>query len=281
MVAQSRLFAAALAATATTTQHCDYSANERCINPQVTASAAIPFSPLFHSPPKFVYAIDELDEEDKAAEMRRSPRAIPSTYLGTVLKAAFWLEYDRNSLNDARSQSRKYYTFVLETSATKKATGSSNECATLLGAKCLRNLKNLIARQTYGALDGVDGGLGTAISGLYANPPEDLGCPADLFGTRWDSPTLDPPILLQSEEYLPLHSKGRKLIDIQCLSLLHATRTTLSGRLSPRGTRVSRMASPSSVSGVLPSRALVVWWASRSAGLLSSMGRRQTTPCRM
>ncbi|KAK1757779.1 hypothetical protein QBC47DRAFT_376966 [Echria macrotheca] len=201
MVAQSRLFAAALAATTstiTTTQPpkpCDYSTPNRCINPQSTAAAPVPFAPLLHTPPKFVYAVDALSEADKAALLKRSPWAIPSTYLGPVLQAAFWLEYDQNALNDSRAQSRNYYTFALETSASNDIGGG---CESLLGETCLANLKLLIASKTYGAPDGIDGGLGTAIGELYAAgaPPAELGCPADIFGTRWDAPNQDMPILL-------------------------------------------------------------------------------------
>ncbi|KAK0622477.1 hypothetical protein B0T14DRAFT_149010 [Immersiella caudata] len=194
MVAQSRLIAA-LAATATSPKTCNYYTNDRCINAKTTASAPLPFPTLFHTPPTFVYAIDELDQDDKEAVLRRYPSSIPSTYLGTVLKAAFWLEYDQNSLNDAGSQERVYYTFALETGAGGEI-GGEDGCAGLLGETCLGNLKKLLAEKTYLAPDLIDGGLGTVIGGLYADPPEDLGCPADIFGTRWDAPNDDKPITL-------------------------------------------------------------------------------------
>ncbi|KAK0639709.1 hypothetical protein B0T16DRAFT_423595 [Cercophora newfieldiana] len=201
MVAQARLLSALAATTTKITPRCDYFANaERCINPQVTASATIPFTPLLHTPPKFVYAVDELDEDDIAAARKRNSYAIPSTYLGTVLKAAFWLEYDQNSLNDARDQERVYYTFVLETSSTNPIGGDQGGCTSLLGEKCLRNLKQLIAKKTYNAPEdyGYEGGLGTQILNLWRDSPaEELGCPADIFGTRWDAPNTDMPILLQ------------------------------------------------------------------------------------
>jgi len=193
---------AALAAVSTATaKECDYFANFRCINPQATATATIPFSPLFTgAPPKFVYAIDELDEEEKAAQKKRNAGSIPRNYDGSILKAGFWLEYDKNSVNTARSQNRVYYTFALETSSTNPVGGDSGGCASLLGPECVRNLKLLIAMGTYGAPDGIDGGLGTVISGYYANPPQNLGCPADIFGTVHTPPRLDIPLLLNSKQ---------------------------------------------------------------------------------
>ncbi|KAK4448901.1 hypothetical protein QBC34DRAFT_100652 [Podospora aff. communis PSN243] len=197
MVAQSRLIAA-LAATSTspnpTNKPCDYYNNDRCIDAKTTATAPLPFPTLFHTPPKFVYAVDELDASSKDAALRRNPASIPSTYLGTVLKAAWWLEYDQNSLNDARSQERNYYAFALETASGGEIGGDG--CAGLLGERCLGNLKKLFAEKTYRAPDYMDGGLGSVIWELYSNPPEDLGCPADIFGTRWDAPNTDIPIML-------------------------------------------------------------------------------------
>ena len=70
----------------------------------------------------------------------------------------------------------------------------------MLGERCLRNLKEVVAKTTYKAPDGYDGGLGTQIVGLWANSSaEEMGCPADIFGTRWDEPTVDMPVLLERE----------------------------------------------------------------------------------
>jgi len=204
MVARLGLIAA-LAATAIA-QDCDYYNDEHCINPKATAAHTIPFSPLFSSPAKFVYAVAELDESEKAAIRKRNVYAIPATYQGPVLETAFWLEYDQNSLNDDRSQSRNYYTFALETHTANEVGGEDNGCANLLGAKCVKNLKELIARQTYSTPDGLDGGLGTAIGNLYGNPPQDLGCPPDIFGAIDASLNHDAPLLLNAQEPFATYS---------------------------------------------------------------------------
>ncbi|KAK1753847.1 hypothetical protein QBC47DRAFT_414777 [Echria macrotheca] len=196
----STLIGAVTLAAAGVQGACDYYQNDRCIKPKISFSAEVPFSPLFRSSPTFVYAVDELDRSDLDAVKRKNNLAIPSSYNGPVLKAAWWLQYDNSTVNKDRSQQRRYYAFALETG---KAVGTGNTCDGLLGPTCARNLKSTIAAATLDASPYTDGGLGTAISSLYYQPPPNLSCPADIFGTRNTPPNLDVPLLLNSKKTSP------------------------------------------------------------------------------
>ncbi|KAK1756616.1 hypothetical protein QBC47DRAFT_380269 [Echria macrotheca] len=193
-----RLLVAVLAVAAVA-QDCDYSSGKRCIKPQATATATIPFSPLFSSPPTFVYAIDELDQNDIAAQKKLNSLSIPDGYNGSVVKAGWWLQYDNNTVNKDRSQNRNYYAFALETNSTNAIGGDAGGCVNLLGSDCVNNLKSALAVATYNAAP-IDGGMGAILGQLYAHPLLNLSCPADIFGTLGTAPNLDVPLTLNPFE---------------------------------------------------------------------------------
>ena len=201
----SLLLLTALSA-ATASAQCDYANNKRCINPDATTSAKIPFSPLFpsSSPPTFTYAIDELSPADISALKKKNSLLLPAGYTGPVLQAAWWLQYDASTVNKNRGQERRYYAFALETASTGKIGGAQGGCVGLLGEQCVKSLKEVIARGTYDASPFEDGGLGTVVSGLYGSADNGAlkGCPGDIFGGRAKSGGgvgLDIPLMLDGK----------------------------------------------------------------------------------
>ncbi|KAK1825985.1 hypothetical protein QBC39DRAFT_33810 [Podospora conica] len=192
-------------------QACDYYDNNQCIKPEVTASVTIPFAPLLPTPPTFVYAIDELDDNDIKTQEEKDEFSIPSrlSYTGAILKTAWWLQYDNATINLDGSQNRQYYAFAMETNSTNPIGGASNGCESLLGSECIRNLKDVIAAKTFGASI-ILGGLGTRLVDLTNRPLRNLSCPDDIFGVKPDTRRLTE---YQMPMLLPRFGKFAEIVD--------------------------------------------------------------------
>ncbi|KAH6841047.1 hypothetical protein B0I37DRAFT_357870 [Chaetomium sp. MPI-CAGE-AT-0009] len=204
-----RLLLLAALAAAATGQECDYYSNNHCLKDPTTASTTIPFSPLFSTPPTFVYGVDELDANDIQTEREKdSSFSIPPSYSGPVLKVAWWLDYANSTLNLDPAQNRYYSAFALETSSTNPIGGDANGCAALLGADCVRNLKEVVAARTFTAT-GVLGGMASAMGDLTERPLRNLSCPEDIFGSQ-GSVVQDPqvPLFLDDDEFATVSEKG-------------------------------------------------------------------------
>lgn len=177
----SSLATVVVSAQATTT--CDYYTDNNCLKPDATASTTIPFSPLFSTPPTFVYAIDELSETDKKILREKDSNSIPpsTTYNGVLLQVSWWLEYDNATVNFDSKQNRLYYAFAMETNSSNAIGGGERGCGGLLGEQCIANLKDVIKVRTYKAPQ-LSAGLGNVLDELTTRPLRNLSCPEDIFG---------------------------------------------------------------------------------------------------
>lgn len=162
---------------ATSAQNCDYSKMGMCIKPEASASVALPFAPLFSTPPTFVLAIDNLDDQD-IQDMLNLDDALRAPADNEPASAvAWWLEYDNSTLNRDDSQEREYYAWALESNSTNDIGGNDGGCENLLGAECVSDLKNLFT----GLDGGLDGGFAGALAGLFRTPPARINCPTVLW----------------------------------------------------------------------------------------------------
>lgn len=183
------LLLAALAAT-TSAKECDYFAknteDSHCLKAPLTVNTTVPLTPLFPTPPTFVYGVAELSEADIQTIREKDQRTILTVYDGPVLFAAWWLAgYDNSTLNFNRSQSRNYYVLSLETNNTNPIGGDAGGCTSLLGSECVRNLKAYFAGLAFDA-DVVAWGMGYVFNHNYRQikgrpDARSMSCPEDLF----------------------------------------------------------------------------------------------------
>ena len=54
-------------------QDCDYAKRDDCIKSEASSKVAIPFPPLFSTPPNFVFGIDHLTNQDIQAMENQNP----------------------------------------------------------------------------------------------------------------------------------------------------------------------------------------------------------------
>lgn len=94
---------------ATSAQNCDCSKTDMCIKPEASVSVALPFAPLFSTPPTFVLAIDNLDDQDIQDMLNLDDALRAPADNEPVSAVAWWLEYDNSTLNRDGSQKREYY----------------------------------------------------------------------------------------------------------------------------------------------------------------------------
>ncbi|KAK4120043.1 hypothetical protein N657DRAFT_242053 [Parathielavia appendiculata] len=131
---------AALLVSATSAQNCDYSKNGYCIKAEASASVTFPFEPLFTSPPKFVFAIDNLEDQD-IQDIINLDKYISAPAKGKPAQAvSWWLEYDNSTVNRNQSQQREYYAWALESNSTNEIGGNDGGCEKLLSAQCTHGL---------------------------------------------------------------------------------------------------------------------------------------------
>jgi hypothetical protein len=148
-----------------------------CIKPDASASVPLPFAPLFSTPPTFVLAIDNLDNQDLQDMLNLDDDLRAPAANQAVSAVAWWLEYDNSTLNRDGSQEREYYAWALESNSTNDIGGNDGGCETLLGAQCVSDLKNLFTGlETTG-----DGGFAGALAGLFRTPPARINCPTVLW----------------------------------------------------------------------------------------------------
>jgi hypothetical protein len=162
---------------ATAAQGCDYAKTGMCIKPDASASVPLPFAPLFSTPPTFVLAIDNLDNQDLQDMLNLDDDLRAPAASQAVSAVAWWLEYDNSTLNRDGSQEREYYAWALESNSTNDIGGNDGGCETLLGAQCVSDLKNL-----FTGLDTTGyGGFAGALAGLFRTPPARINCPTVLW----------------------------------------------------------------------------------------------------
>ena len=167
--------AAAILAASLAAAQCDYYASTRCIKAQESATAAIPFAPLFTQAPTFVYAIDDLDENDKKTILEKEGTSIKLPFLQAI---GIWLEFPPAALNFTPAAERKTQIAAIFTNATGSIGGSDNGCGNFLGAECVKNLRATIQLFSVGQNNDL---VQRGFTGLRERPLRNLSCPVDLF----------------------------------------------------------------------------------------------------
>lgn len=163
----------ALFASGVLTQDCDYS-RDHCIKAQASASVKLEFEPLFTSPPTFVFAIDDMEDQDiqdmlndNNNEFLEAPGADDPAQA-----VAFWLEYDNGTVN-YDSRGRKYSVWAMESNSANDVGGADGGCEDLLGAQCVGDLKSLFT--------GVGDNVNQKLADFYNEPPDRINCPTVLW----------------------------------------------------------------------------------------------------
>ena len=176
-MAQLVLLLCAFAAVALSQGTCDYRRTQNCINAQVSASTTVSFTQLFTSPPKLVFAIDDLESVEIEDQKKMDSLSVPFNYKGPLQRVAWWLEYDNSTLTRERTPERTYSLITLETNATNAIGGSDGGCQGLLGDQCIKNLRDAIAWSTVAGRS-----LDAVFQDFYQRPLRNLSCALDIFG---------------------------------------------------------------------------------------------------
>lgn len=177
------LFTTAVFAGTSAAQSCDYGQGHTCINPDVSASVALPIPTLFpSSSPSFVYAVDDLAHADIIAiTAANTDVKVPTAAANGPMQAvSWWLEFGNATANVTGSQERAYTAWALESNATGEVGGADGGCAGLLGADCVADLKTLFTDKST-----LQTGSSTASGALmkfFATPPKNVRCPSIYWG---------------------------------------------------------------------------------------------------
>ncbi|KAG7285834.1 hypothetical protein NEMBOFW57_008128 [Staphylotrichum longicolle] len=163
-----------LLASATSAQSCDYSRNTMCIKAEASASVVLPFAPLFSTPPTFVFAIDNMDDQDIQDMLTQDKDLPPPAAKAPAQAVSWWFEYDNSTVNKDPLQERVYFAWALESNSTNDIGGNDGGCENLLGAECVRNLKALFT--SLGAERFLEN-----LAGFFQTPPSRINCPTLLW----------------------------------------------------------------------------------------------------
>ena len=170
------VFSLSLLANLVSSQACDYYANTPCVKVQASASGTVPFAPLFTQDPILVYAIDDTDEADRKTILEKvtfGPANVPQ-----IQVIGIWLEFPPSAVNFNPNNKRQYVLASLFTNVSSSVGGPDNGCGNLLGAACVKNLKDTIKLRLGSQCHNC---VGSMFEDLRVRPLRNLSCPTDLF----------------------------------------------------------------------------------------------------
>lgn len=173
------------AAAAVAAQTCDYGQGHTCINPDASASVALPIPTLFASSspsPSFVFAVDDLAQADIIAitAANKDVQVPGASANGPLQAVSWWLEFGSASANVSGSQERAYTAWALESNATSDIGGADGGCEGLLGRDCVADLKTLFTDKNTLQMGATT--VGGALMKFFATPPRNLRCASIYWG---------------------------------------------------------------------------------------------------
>lgn len=136
------------------------------------------FTPLFNATPRFAYGFGVYFDN----VISHTLIGRPFNYSGDANDACMWLEYPSDELHIDTSANMTTSFATLLTNASGSISGASNDCEGLLGATCVKNLKDVLTWAVVLSTVGIrQTPFDVNVGKFQSTPLRNLSCPDGIF----------------------------------------------------------------------------------------------------